>query len=325
MEMTRSEHPVGENQKFIIMKAKLGILLIVAMLGYWKAYSQERTITGKVTSVEDGSALSGVNVVLKGTNRATTTDRQGIYTLEVPQAGGTLIFSFIGLQTKEIRIGSTNMVNVALSQDVTQLSEIITTGKPHREKRSYGKAAGVMQDMSYVGGQEFEHPQWNTEEYDGINENIFHGALKNPLSTFSIDVDAASYSNIRRFIHNGQKPPIDAVRIEEMVNYFEYDYKQPTGDDPFSIYSEVATAPWNSKHKLVHIGLQGKRIPTENLPPSNLVFLIDVSGSMDQPNKLPLLKASFKLLVDQLRQQDRVALVVYAGAAGVPPLAQTRK
>jgi Ca-activated chloride channel family protein len=126
---------------------------------------------------------------------------------------------------------------------------------------------------------------------------------------------------MRRYIQNGQRPPVDAVRIEEMVNYFDYHYAQPKGDDPFAVYTEISTAPWNEKHKLVHIGLQGKIIPTENLPASNLVFLIDVSGSMESPNKLPLLKASFKMLVQQLRDEDRVAIVVYAGAAGLvlPP------
>ncbi|SHH97608.1 Ca-activated chloride channel family protein [Chryseolinea serpens] len=157
----------------------------------------------------------------------------------------------------------------------------------------------------------------NTEEYDAITENKFQDALKNPLSTFSIDVDAASYSNVRRFINNGQRPPKDAVRIEEMINYFDYDYDQPKGDDPFAVITEISTAPWNAKHKLVHIGLQGKKIATDNLPPSNLVFLIDVSGSMDEPNKLPLLKTSFKMLVEQLREEDHVAIVVYAGAAGL--------
>jgi Ca-activated chloride channel homolog len=160
-------------------------------------------------------------------------------------------------------------------------------------------------------------PAYNTEEYDGINENIFLDALKTPLSTFSIDVDAASYSNVRRFLTNGERPPKDAVRIEEMINYFDYDYGQPQGDDPFSINTEISVAPWNTKHKLVHIGLQGRNVPKENLPPTNLVFLVDVSGSMDEPNKLPLLKSSFRLLVEQLREQDRVAIVVYAGAAGL--------
>ena len=153
-----------------------------------------------------------------------------------------------------------------------------------------------MYRLHYEAKQDYQQPQWNTEEYDGIEENIFREALKNPLSTFSIDVDAASYSNVRRFINNGQRPPKDAVRIEELVNYFDYDYEQPKNDDPFAFHTEISTAPWNNKHKLVHIGLQGKTIPTEKLPPSNLVFLIDVSGSMDEPNKLPLLKSSFKML-----------------------------
>jgi Ca-activated chloride channel homolog len=156
-----------------------------------------------------------------------------------------------------------------------------------------------------------------TEEYDAIQENVFLHALKNPLSTFSIDVDAASYSNIRRFLSNGSMPPKDAVRIEEMINYFDYDYSQPKDGHPFAVHTEVSTAPWNPDHHLVQIGLQGRKIPTENLPGSNLVFLLDVSGSMDEANKLPLVKNSFRMLVEQLREQDHVSIVVYAGAAGV--------
>jgi len=161
------------------------------------------------------------------------------------------------------------------------------------------------------------HPDHNTEDYSVIQENSFKEVSKAPLSTFSIDVDAASYSNLRRFIQNGQKPPKDAIRIEEMVNYFDYDYPEPTGEHPLEIITEVAACPWNAQHQLLHIGLQGKKIPTDNLPYSNLVFLIDASGSMRAPNKLPLLQASFNLLVNQLRPKDRVAIVVYAGAAGV--------
>jgi Ca-activated chloride channel homolog len=155
------------------------------------------------------------------------------------------------------------------------------------------------------------------ESYKSIADNQFYTADRQPLSTFSIDVDAASYSNVRRFINEGQLPPKDAVRIEEMVNYFPYDYPQPTGDKPFSINTEVATAPWNPQHKLVQIGLQGKKMSMEKLPPNNLVFLLDVSGSMNEPNKLPLLKSSLKLLVNELRPIDRVAIVVYAGSAGL--------
>lgn len=157
---------------------------------------------------------------------------------------------------------------------------------------------------------------FNTEEYSKIQDNEFVAPDKNPLSTFSIDVDTASYSNTRRFIENGQKPPKDAVRIEEMINYFKYDYPQPN-NIPFSITSEIAPCPWNTSHNLALIGLQGKNISSESLPPSNLVFLLDVSGSMNDPNKLPLLKSAFKLLVEQLRPQDKISIVTYAGSAGL--------
>lgn len=155
------------------------------------------------------------------------------------------------------------------------------------------------------------------EGYDYILENAFLKVKDNPLSTFSIDVDAASYSNIRRFLTSGQLPPAGAVRIEEMINYFKYDYPQPKNDDPFSVNTEISSCPWNPAHRLALVGLQGKIIPTNNLPSSNIVFLIDVSGSMSDINKLPLLKQSLKLLVDQLREKDKVSLVVYAGNAGL--------
>ncbi len=150
-----------------------------------------------------------------------------------------------------------------------------------------------------------------------VNENGFKNVKNNPLSTFSIDVDNASYSNIRRFINSGVMPPPDAVRIEEMINYFKYDYPEPRGEHPFSVYSEIATCPWNNKHQLLLVGLKGKKIDKSSLPPSNLVFLIDVSGSMNVPNKLPLLKSAFGLLVNELRPEDHVAIAVYAGAAGM--------
>ena len=157
----------------------------------------------------------------------------------------------------------------------------------------------------------------NTEEYGRIAENSFLDAARNPLSTFSIDVDRASYSNVRRFLAEGRRPPHDAVRIEEMVNYFTYDYPDPAGDQPFSVTTEVASCPWNEKNRLLLVGLQGRRIETADLPPGNLVFLIDVSGSMMEPNKLPLVKSAFHLLADQLRPQDHVAIVAYAGNAGL--------
>ncbi|MEG0848645.1 MAG: von Willebrand factor type A domain-containing protein [Flavobacterium sp.] len=155
------------------------------------------------------------------------------------------------------------------------------------------------------------------EDYDTFVENAFESPKTAPLSTFSIDVDNASYTSIRRFLNNGQEVPKDAVRVEEMVNFFKYNYPQPKDQHPFSINTEVSESPWNSKNKILKIGLQGKNIPTNDLPASNLVFLIDVSGSMSDMNKLPLLKQSLKILVNELRAKDKVAIVVYAGAAGV--------
>ncbi|HTI57598.1 vWA domain-containing protein [Mucilaginibacter sp.] len=155
------------------------------------------------------------------------------------------------------------------------------------------------------------------ESYKTINENGFTNAKDVPLSTFSVDVDAASYTNVRRFINNGQLPPADAVRVEEMINYFKYDLQGPNNGDPVAITTETSSAPWNPNHRLVRIGLKARTIDMSHLPPSNLVFLIDVSGSMDEPNKLPLVKAAMKMLTDQLRAQDRVAIVVYAGNAGL--------
>ncbi|SFH91365.1 vWA domain-containing protein [Halpernia frigidisoli] len=157
----------------------------------------------------------------------------------------------------------------------------------------------------------------DNEGYDAFIENPFESAKNEPLSTFSIDVDNAAYSNIRRMINNGEKVDKNAVRIEEMLNYFKYSYLQPTDNKPFSVNSEYSDAAWNTKHKLLKIGLQGKNIPLEKLPNSNIVFLIDVSGSMSEPNKLPLLKSSFKVLLDKLKPEDKVGIVVYAGNAGM--------
>lgn len=166
----------------------------------------------------------------------------------------------------------------------------------------------------HVFGDQIEH---NTEDYNAIYENIFLDTLNNPLSTFSVDVDTASYSNIRRFLNSSQKPPIDAVRIEEMINYFTYDYPDPDGGEPFSVTTEIGQCPWNPENNLMLVGLQAQKLSTEELPPNNLVFLLDISGSMNASNKLPLLKSAFKLLIDELDEDDRVSIVVYAGAAGL--------
>jgi len=181
--------------------------------------------------------------------------------------------------------------------------------------RKFGKSArtGAIVITTYKGNYTVE----NDESYSKFKENYFKKTQLVPLSTFSIDVDKASYANVRRMINNGEKVHPDAVKIEEFINYFEYNYPQPTNEHPFSITTEVNPTPWNKQTKLIRIGLQGKTVAQDDLPASNLVFLIDVSGSMGGTNKLGLLKKAFKFLTNQLRERDTVSIVVYAGAAGV--------
>jgi Ca-activated chloride channel family protein len=169
-------------------------------------------------------------------------------------------------------------------------------------------------EMARLGG---EVPRFNTEAYDHIEENRFHRADADPLSTFSIDVDTASYANVRRFLVDGGLPPAGAVRTEELINYFRFAYPQPSGNDPFSITTELAECPWNPKHRLALIGLQGRALGDRDPAPRNLVFLLDVSGSMSPADKLPLVKAAMRMLTDVLTKRDRVAIVVYAGASGL--------
>ncbi|MBM7419358.1 MULTISPECIES: vWA domain-containing protein [Chryseobacterium] len=201
---------------------------------------------------------------------------------------------------------------------------IIKTKKLSRKERKAFEKLQKNQDSINLSKQV---QQRNNEEYDAFVENPFELTENQSVSTFSIDVDKAAYSNIRRMINNGEHVNKNAVRIEEMINYFKYNYPQPKNNEPFSINTEYNDSPWNNKHKLLKIGLQGKEIPTDKLPNSNFVFLIDVSGSMDEPNKLPLLKSSFKVLLDQLRPTDKVGIVVYAGSAGMvlPPTSAKEK
>lgn len=201
--------------------------------------------------------------------------------------------------------------SVPILQRKQKRNQVVTGGVSAR----YGDMRGVRTCRTVHYGDEVE-VEHNTESYDNIVENEFMDVMGNPLSTFSVDVDKASYSNVRRYLNNNQMPPKDAVRIEEFVNYFHYDYPAPVGEHPFSINLEAATCPWNPKHQIIQIGLKGKEISSEEIPPSNLVFLLDVSGSMSSYDKLPLLQKSMKFLVDKLRKEDKVAIVVYAGAAG---------
>jgi Ca-activated chloride channel homolog len=325
MEFSAAVHHKGKNIK--IMNKYIFIIATLMLTALTFRTVPERLITGKVTDATDGIPIPGVNIIEKGTKNGAVTDVNGEYQIQISSEKAVLVFGFIGYETQEVKVKDQQVIDVKMDADVQELSEIVVTGYETQRKRALvGNAAGVRtnakmapvtQDAVMYEADYETPPQFNTEEYATVHENIFLEATKNPLSTFSIDVDAASYSNIRRFINQGQIPPKDAVRIEEMVNYFDYDYTGPEGETPFAVHTEVSDCPWNQKHQLIHIGLQGKKIPTENLPPSNLVFLIDVSGSMSDGNKLPLLKAGFKMLTEQLRPADRVAIVVYAGAAGL--------
>lgn len=166
-----------------------------------------------------------------------------------------------------------------------------------REFRALEKSGSIaFEDIA----DDLDQPELDREAYDHIVENSFINALQNPKSTFSIDVDTASYSNVRRMLNEGSRPPAGAVRIEELINYFRYDYPAPSSEHPFSVTTELAQCPWQTGHQLVRIGLKGKEIEQENRPPANLVFLLDVSGSMNNPNKLPLVKSAMRLLVENL-------------------------
>lgn len=381
------------------------------------AINAQTKITGNVTD-EMAVPLPGVNIVIKNSSIGTQTDFDGNYEI-MTAMGDTLVFTYIGFITNEIKVNSSNVINVSIQADAAALEEVVVTGhaikrtkmslgyavsnmkprsqtrkdkkkayhqsisnqlqsrtvglkvsnqravadnriiirgvtsfqghnkplyivdgvpigdqnneviaqikpeaidkivnyKSNKAKKLYGESAknGCIVITTKRGNYQIE----NDENYAKLSENTFEKVTLNPLSTFSIDVDKAGYSNVRRLINNGQKINVDAVKIEEMVNYFDYEYDQPADEHPFSIHTEATTTPWNSETKLVRIGLQGKEIANEKLPASNLTFLIDVSGSMSGSNKLPLLKSAFRLLVNQLREKDNVSIVVYAGAAGV--------
>jgi Ca-activated chloride channel family protein len=328
MEFVKTLHHTGKlfNQNLLVMKNSLKIFAIMVLAALTISFAGSSTITGKVKD-SGGNPLSGVLVSIKGTTKSTVTDSNGNYKISVGDKENTLVFSLVGYTTIEEKISGRTVINVTLQTGVVAIDELVVTGYATKKDKSralgYASREMAAPSVNSVGGgalnQSFNryNPNFNTEGYAPVNENGFRDVTHNPLSTFSIDVDNASYSNIRRFINMGELPPSDAVRIEEMINYFKYEYPEPEGEHPFSVYTEMAVCPWNSNHLLLHVGLKGKSIDKSTLPPSNLVFLIDVSGSMDEPNKLPLLKSAFGLLVNELRPQDRVAIVVYAGAAGL--------
>lgn len=296
----------------------------------------QNKVCGTVTNANDGNPLPGVTILVKGTTTGVVTDMDGKYCIEVSSLDDVLVFNFIGCLTEEVKVDNRTEINVQLTEDITGLEEVVAIGYSTQKTTS---VLGAVSSVSGVHIRGTSRPKRNrhskrstqttnpttapittigTESYAAVEENGFKHAQLEPLSTFSIDVDRASYSNVRRFLNNGQKPPKDAIRVEEMINYFQYDYpEQAENEHPLSIYTELTSCPWNEKHLLMQVAMQATKLDEESMPASNLVFLIDVSGSMNSINKLPLVKRSMNMLVDNLRDEDRVAIVVYAGAAGL--------
>ncbi len=298
---------------FLLLLACFGSLLAPAQ--------QQRTIKGTVLDAANKAPLPGVTVLIKGQRQGVTTDQHGAFSIRIPAGATVLQAVYLGYHSGEqtVKPGDKEAhfllkkVKKQLKQEVIRHDKT----KVSRDRALYSAPMMVMAESRAGMVVPRSNYDYNTEDYSPINENDFHTATDQPLSTFSVDVDRAAYSNVRRFLNSGQLPPADAVRVEEMINYFDYQYKPPSGPDPVAIYTDMAVCPWDPAHQLVRIGIKGKTVTADKVPPSNLVFLLDVSGSMDAPNKLPLVKHALKALVQQLRPADKVAIVVYAGAAGL--------
>jgi Ca-activated chloride channel family protein len=340
------------NGNYAIMVAEGDVLQFSYVAYKLLEYKVRKETSINVVLEEDSATLDEVVVVGYGTSRRSgntrkNKNRQVSYALSGKVAGINSNANRNGGTTSAIRLRGVGSINgnrkplyvvdgilITSDENIAAIDKkgikATTILKDQDATAIYGArgANGVIVIETKKGNYKaLQIEEVNNETYDEIVENQFERVALAPLSTFSIDVDKASYSNIRRMINNGQKIPADAVKIEEMINYFNYNYPQPADEHPFSIHSEVAKTPWNATTKIVKIGLQGKTYKNDELPASNLTFLIDVSGSMNDVNKLPLLQSAFKLLVNQLREKDKIAIVVYAGAAGMvlPPTSGARK
>lgn len=282
--------------------------------------TQQHELTGKVVD-GDNEALIGASILIKGTSQGTVTDIDGTFKLRIADPCVDIVVSHIGFETQELNACASKPVQVVMTSGVV-LDQVVVTGyAPVMEKKSMSYSVQSVPPstrMNSTSSPRRPVEPVNTEGYAEIAENGFIPTSKEHTSTFAIDVDAASYSNVRRFLNEGQLPPADAVRSEEMINYFHYNYPPATNpDQPFQVSTELAACPWNDKSQLLLVGMRAQQMAREDLPPANFVFLLDVSGSMQGPDRLPLLVESMKLLTDNLRPEDRVAIVVYAGASGL--------
>jgi Ca-activated chloride channel homolog len=301
------------------------VVVVVFVVPLFAAQVDYGVIRGIVID-PSGAALPGVTVTLTGPDkRSAITDGRGEFVFAGLRSGEYQIESVLtgfSVVRRTITVTAGRIQRLTIEMSVGGLAETITvTGQtPAVDRQSSLRGVAPAQGVvGFVGG--FPSPRntghFDTAAYDHIEENRFRRVDADPLSTFSIDVDTASYANVRRFLTDGGLPPAGAVRIEELINYFRYDYSQPSDGAPFSITTELTACPWNSRHRLALIGLQGRALPARDPSPRNLVFLIDVSGSMTPPDRLPLVRTAMHMLTNVLSERDRVAIVVYAGASGL--------
>jgi Ca-activated chloride channel homolog len=316
------------------MKKLLAVAWIIILSSFTTVESQRGTLSGVVVDSTTNAPIPVATVTVFQSKKQivkSSTNAKGAFNISLPVGSYTIEVSAKDYESVKMNVfiksGQDTKVQPKLSRILVAVDELVMeedvvlmivedrVSPRHRNEKAMAigmpTATHSLQSFDYVP---IEH---NTDEYDFINENKFRDAMANPLSTFSVDVDKASYANVRRFLTQNQKPYRDAVRIEELINYFDYNYPQPTNGHPFSITIEGGKTPWNKESELLLIGLKGENINEREIPANNLVFLIDVSGSMNPANRLPLLKQAFKHMVNQLRPQDRVAIVVYAGSSGL--------
>ena len=317
----------------------LTLLAAVIVFPRSAAIIETGSVSGRVREANGKKPIRDASVIIEGTSLGARSDDQGYFLIKnVPIGTQTVVARFIGYtparKSVEVKANALTTLELLLQLDALRLEAIVVTGVQEnaRARQSVGSVVSQLHAYAPVAEADatalgrfdsleawrYQRQPGNREQYDEIVENAFIAVAADPMSTFSIDVDRASYSNVRRYIMQyGQLPPRDAVRIEELVNYFPYDYADPQDDAPIAIHTELGPAPWKPQHQLVRIGLQARRVKTDNLPASNFVFLLDVSGSMQPENKLPLVKSAMRLLVNQLRTKDRVAIVVYASSEGL--------
>lgn len=287
--------------------------MLVATIAHF-GMAQTGSLKGRALDVGQGKPIPNFQVQIEALKKQTKTDSAGKYRLSNLPPGNYRIktahpkYGRFTIDSVIIKANQVTTRNITVDQHQSKFRQ---DSRVRIEKKLNQSSAG------YVNPRKSVRRQYNREDYDRIEANTFKNVKSNPLSTFSIDVDRASYANTRRFLENQELPPKDAVRIEELINYFDYNYEGPDGNRPFAVNAEGGKCPWNPEHQLLHIGLQGKKIPQSEIPPSNLVFLVDVSGSMNSPNKLPLVKASLRMLTDQLGSKDRISMVAYAGSSGL--------